>query len=64
MAALGVRITYAEKRERGVALIKKAMTLNPAHPGWYWFRVSYDHYRNQDYQAAVEAARQIDMPGF
>jgi TolB-like protein len=64
LAALGVRFTYAERRERGLALIHKAIALNPAHPGWYWFPVSYDHYRKGDYQAAMEAARRIDMPGF
>ena len=64
VAALGVRITYAEKSGRGVALIRKAMALNPAHPGWYWFPIAYDHFRTQDYHAAVEAARRVDMPGF
>jgi TolB-like protein len=64
VAALGVRFVYAGKRDRGVALMKKAMALNPSHPGWYWFPIVYDHYWNLDYEKSLEAARRIDMPGF
>ncbi len=64
LAALGVRFTYAEKRERGLAFIKKAITLNPAHPGWYLFPVAYHHFRNEDYRTALEYAQRIEMPGF
>ncbi|HKQ25777.1 MAG TPA: adenylate/guanylate cyclase domain-containing protein [Burkholderiales bacterium] len=64
IAALGVRFTYAEKRERGLALIKKAIALNPLHPGWYLMPVVFHHYRNQDYETALEFARRIDMPQF
>lgn len=64
LAALGVRITYTDQRKRGLALIRKAIALNPSHPGWYWFPVAYDHYQNLDYQKALEFSRRIDMPGF
>ena len=64
LAALGVRVTYTDQRKRGLALIRKAIALNPSHPGWYWFPVAYDHYQNRDYQKALEFSRRIDMPGF
>ena len=64
LAALGVRITYTDQRKRGLAPIRKAIALNPSHPGWYWFPVAYDHYQNRDYQKALEFSRRIDMPGF
>jgi len=64
VAALGVRFVYAGKRDRGVALMKKAMALNPSHPGWYWLPIVYDHYWDRDYEKALEAAMRIDMPGF
>jgi len=64
LASLGVRFTYAERRERGLALIAKATALNPSHPGWYWFPVAFDRYRKGEYPAALDYARRVDMPGF
>jgi adenylate cyclase len=64
VAALGLRITYTKQRKRGIALIKKAIALNPSHPGWYWFPLVYDYYQNGDYEKALQTARQGNMPGF
>jgi TolB-like protein/Tfp pilus assembly protein PilF len=42
--------------ERGCALIRRAMELNPHHPRWYGAVLALDEYRKENYQGAVEAA--------
>jgi len=42
--------------ERGCALIRRAMELNPHHPRWYCAVLALDHYRRKDYRAAADAA--------
>jgi TolB-like protein/Tfp pilus assembly protein PilF len=42
--------------ERGCALIRRAMELNPHHPRWYVSVLALDEYRKENYQGAVEAA--------
>jgi len=64
MASLAVRFCGVEKKERGLALIKKAMALNPQHPGWYWNVVIYNYYENREYAKALEVAQRVDMPKF
>ena len=64
MASLAVRFCGVEKRERGLALIKKAMALNPHHPGWYWNVVIYNLYEDREYERGLEVAKRVDMPTF
>ena len=64
LAALAIRLVYVGERERGLALMGKAIQLNPAHPGWYWYPIVYHHYINRDYETALEYTRRINMPGF
>jgi hypothetical protein len=40
------------------------MQLNPNHPGWYWFPLVLNAYRQRDYQGALDLALKINMPGF
>jgi tetratricopeptide (TPR) repeat protein len=64
VASLGNRFVYAGKPARGLALMNKAMSLNPSHPGWYWFPFVWDHYWNRNYAKALEAAQRIDVPDY
>ena len=64
VASLGNRFVYAGKPAHGLALMKKAMSLNPSHPGWYWFPFVWDHYWNRNYAKALEAAQRIDVPDY
>lgn len=64
LAALSLRFSLADRRERGLALMRKAIALNPAHPGWYWNALIYHHYQGREYAKALEFARRVDMPGF
>jgi serine/threonine protein kinase/tetratricopeptide (TPR) repeat protein len=63
-AYLGFQIAYSGDWERGCALAERAMQLNPNHPGWYWFPLVLNAYRQRDYQGALDLALKINMPGF
>jgi adenylate cyclase len=64
LADLGLQMAFAGEWERGLAFTEKAMALNPRHPGWYYFPFVWFNSINGDHQAALEAARKIEMPGF
>jgi len=65
----GLFWTYAHygdpiQRARGVAVMKKAIALNPMHPLWYYLPIAWDHYYSGRLEAALAEAKKIDMPGF
>jgi tetratricopeptide (TPR) repeat protein len=64
MAYLGFLMAYSGNWERGCALTEHARSLNPHHPGWYWFAPFFNAYRKGDYRTALNIAPKIDMPGF
>jgi len=64
LAYLGFLTAYAGDWERGGALSAKARSLNPHHPGWYWFVPCFDAYRKGEYKASLEFAHKVNMPGF
>src|SRR3984893_12732075 len=63
-AYLGFQIAYAGDWERGCALAERATRLNPHHPGWYWFPMFFNAYRQRDYQGALDAVLKVNMPAF
>jgi tetratricopeptide (TPR) repeat protein len=64
LAYPGFLTAYAGDWERGGALSAKARSLNPHHPGWYWFVPCFDAYRRGDYKTSLAFARKVNMPGF
>jgi hypothetical protein len=50
--------------QRGCELMQCAMTLNPRHPGWYWFPFVADAYRRKEYPQALDYALRLNLPGF
>ena len=52
------------RRAESSRLRAAARQLNPHHPGWYWLPSFFDAYRKSDYRAALDAALNINMPGF
>ena len=64
LAYLGFLTAYAGDWERGGAMSAKARSMNPHHPGWYWFVPCFDAYRKGDYQLSLNFARKVNMPGF
>jgi TolB-like protein/tetratricopeptide (TPR) repeat protein len=63
-AYLGMQLAYTGDWERGCALAKRATELNPNHPGWYWFPLFFEAYRQRNYHGALQVALKVNMPGF
>jgi tetratricopeptide (TPR) repeat protein len=49
--------------ERGIALVRKAMKLDPFHPTWFHFTIAHYHFDRREYDQALAAARKINIPG-
>jgi TolB-like protein/Flp pilus assembly protein TadD len=64
VAMTGLLTAYAGEWESGLAMLEKAMALNPYHPGWYYFPLAFNHYRNGDYERALDEAKKVNMPGY
>ncbi len=64
VAMMGLLMAYSGRWEYGIQLIEKARTLNPYHPGWYYLPLASNHYRAHDYEKALEAAQNVNMPGY
>lgn len=62
MADFGNKLVAIGSYDEGVALIRKAITLNPAHPGWYNIGLVLDAYRRGSYAEALAAAERMNMP--
>jgi eukaryotic-like serine/threonine-protein kinase len=63
-AYLAIMIGFSGDWERGIALARKTMELNRHHPGWYHLIFFHYHYRKGEYEAALLAAKKINMPEF
>jgi len=63
-AYMAMLIAYDGNWKRGLELSEKARSLNPHHPGWYWFVPIFDAYNRRDYRAALEFALKVNMPAF
>jgi adenylate cyclase len=55
-------ITFTGHWERGCALIRRAMELNPHHPRWYGLVFAINEYRMGNYQAAVDEVVKANAP--
>jgi serine/threonine protein kinase/tetratricopeptide (TPR) repeat protein len=61
VAYVAIMMGFAGDWERALALIQRAMELNRHHPGWYCNIFFHDHYRKGEYEAALQAAKKINM---
>jgi len=50
--------------DRGLALLKKGIKLNPYHPGWFHIATYMDSYRRGDYEAALAEAQKLNYAQF
>jgi TolB-like protein len=64
LAFMGILLAYSGEWERGCALTRRAMELNPNHPGWYRFAEFSDAYRKKDYRGALDVAVRFSMPSY
>jgi TolB-like protein/Tfp pilus assembly protein PilF len=64
LAYMALMMAFSGDWERGVALAQRAIELNRHHPGWNHLIFFHHHYRKRDYEAALQAAKKINMPEF
>jgi TolB-like protein len=63
LAEMGQNLQFAGD-DQGVALVRKAMKLDPLHPTWYYAAVADYHFHRGEYEEALTAARKIEIPAF
>ena len=61
---MGFMLAYSGEWDRGCELSKQARSLNPHHPGWYWFADAFNAFRQGDYSQARAVLGKINMPNF
>jgi non-specific serine/threonine protein kinase len=61
-AYLGLLIAFSGEWDRGLALVQRAMALNPHHPDWCYLPYFYNHYRKGEYETALQVVKKINMP--
>ena len=60
---LGLFLWHAGRVDMGFSLMKKAISLTPNPPRWYFGMISMEYYRQRDYRAALDWALQSEEPG-
>jgi TolB-like protein len=60
---MGMLLSYAGEWERGLPIVRQAMALNPAHPGWLHLVLCLDHFHRGEYEDALLQAKRVGMPG-
>ncbi len=69
LAEMGTLIVFSSwtiptRRDRGLAMVKKAMALNPSYPIWYHFPVAWIHWWKGEHDKALAEAKLIDLPDY
>jgi tetratricopeptide (TPR) repeat protein len=64
LAEMGHYYSFLGEYDLGVELTRRAIILNPLHPGWYHFSFARKHLSDGDYTAAIADVRKINLPGF
>lgn len=62
LANAGTTLALMGSWQQGVALMHKAIALNPGHPRWYFGILFVDAYREQDYAQALKQAKAYYRP--
>ena len=63
LGILGLEIVHTAEFERGTAIVRRAMELNPNHAGWMHFAPLWDHFHKGEYEEALKCANRVDVPG-
>ena len=61
-AYLGLLIAFSGEWDGGLALVQRAMALNPHFPDWCYLPYFYNHYRRGEYHTALQVVKKINMP--
>jgi adenylate cyclase len=63
LGILGLEIVHTGEFDRGTAIVRRAMELNPNHAGWMHFAPLWNHFRKGEYEQALACANRVDVPG-
>ncbi|MBA2434233.1 MAG: hypothetical protein H0V54_03945 [Chthoniobacterales bacterium] len=63
LGILGLLIVHTGEFERGGAIVRHAMELNPDHAGWMHFGPIWEHFHKHEYERALDHANRVDIPG-
>jgi TolB-like protein/class 3 adenylate cyclase/Tfp pilus assembly protein PilF len=63
LGILGLLIVHTGEFDRGGAIVRRAMELNPDHAGWMHFGPIWEHFHKGEYERALDHANQVDIPG-
>jgi tetratricopeptide (TPR) repeat protein len=61
LAHFGLRLVYMGEWERGLALVNKAIALNPEFPEWYRDPLIFYYYQTGNYERALEESQRRDV---
>ena len=64
VAMISHLIAYGGDWSKGISVSRRVLALNPHHAGWLYFVFVFDHYRKREYEKALDAAENINMPGY
>src|ERR671931_368637 len=63
LGILGLQLVHIREFERGTAIVRRAMELNPNHAGWMHFAPLWNHFHKGEYEQALACANRVDVPG-
>ncbi len=63
LGILGLQIVHTGQFERGTAIVRRAMELNPNHAGWMHFAPLWNYFHRGEYEEALACANRVDVPG-
>lgn len=64
LAEAGHYLSFMGEFDRGIALSRRAIELNPLHPGWYHFSFARLHYYQRRYEETLVDVQRISLPDF
>jgi len=63
-ARVGRLMAYAGQWDKGIALIRQAMKLDPYTASWYHFVIGHYHLQRNEYEVALAEYEKINMPEY
>ena len=63
LAQIGLLYTHIREFDRAVSLARRAMDLNPHHPGFYHVPIIWDYFQKGEYQKALEEVTRANIIG-
>lgn len=64
LAHFGMRLAFSGDWDEGLAMVDRAIALNPVHPHWYRLPHVFHAFDQGNYQQALATLDQIEMPNF